>query len=174
MAGWQRPRKRSAFVYLVRETDHSVYCVENRQFQLGVPGGKQETYDIDDLDTARREFEEETGAVLPAVGYDHVQYGDQHHVCTMYYALLSELQCSQLPLGDSPDPAGAEKSVMWARMGRSEARPMRRHISRGWGLIVRMCTALGQRRRSAASSARARSTGDVTSQLRAVMQKAAV
>lgn len=129
------PPKRSAFIVLINEESGQVYCVRGRGGDCGVPGGKGEPVDLDDFTIAAREFLEETGAQPPGTVcltqedgrvayaplsyrefYSYVAYGDRYHNCTFFYKLLSPEACSNLPVGESPDPQGTERDVEWCRL----------------------------------------------------------
>ncbi len=120
--GWlPGPRKQSAFVFLFRPSGE-IYAVCNRRGELGAPGGKRDPEDSSIWATARREFAEETGGVVPTGIYPHFEWGDPHHSVRIYYREVSEDAAAALPTGAAPDPEGDEVEVLWADCREGPAR----------------------------------------------------
>lgn len=150
-SGWLGNHKRSAFLFVVRESDRRVYFVR-RNASLGAPGGKGEPCDFNDLAIAVREFAEETGALPPGIErrgaeyvadiaqgafYSFVAAGDVHHVCSYFYRVVPDALCARLPVGASPEAAGGgEDEVLWVDVAASWG-GIRPHIQRGINLIRR-------------------------------------
>lgn len=126
-------KREAAFVVLIRP-DGRYYCVENRKGNIGVPGGKREaTLDKRLWHTAKREFEEETGAPLvTSEPLPYIQFSQSHYLCRFYYAQISEAWAASLPCGRVQDPAGTEQRVFW---GTPPPDRMRDHVRAGLFLI---------------------------------------
>jgi 8-oxo-dGTP pyrophosphatase MutT (NUDIX family) len=152
--------KRTAFYFVVRESDRFVYCV-GRGSNLGVPGGKGERdQDVSDLGIAVREFKEETGNLPPGVITAGARFalctkqdvpsfvasGDRHHICTYFYRVVPDAECAALHVGASPEAgSGGEEVVRWVDLS-AEWSNLRIHINRGIRLIRQSNAAIWPRR----------------------------
>lgn len=105
-------QKRSAFVILQRLDNGRVLFVHDRWGSIGLPGGKGEPGDTDQFATARREFEEETGASLPMLEYSWFEWGDRKHTIRVYYAHVSATIANTLG-GAVVDPQDAVICCQW-------------------------------------------------------------
>lgn len=151
--------KRTAFYFVIRESDRAVYFV-GRGGYIGAPGGKGERgVDVNDLEIAVREFREETGNLPPGIIEEldfvngakrtrlvarskseiprFIATGDQHHVCTYFYRIVPDLDCRTLYIGASPEAeTGGEEEVRWVDINQ-EWHNIRYHIQKGIRLIQR-------------------------------------
>lgn len=151
---WSMDHKRTAFMFIIRQSDRAVYFVR-RGDSLGAPGGKGERdLDANDLSIAVREFKEETGNLPPGVVeraehdyvvesrrefYNFVATGDVHHVCTFMYRIVPDSICAGLRTGASPEADSfGEDEVLWVDVVADWAR-IRPHIQKGINLIRRDC-----------------------------------
>lgn len=147
---WLSGHKRSAFMFVVRASDGCVYGVRRGE-SLGVPGGKGEPADANDLSIAVREFVEETGQLPPGITraasgeyfaeagtdfYKFVAAGDVHHACTYFYRVVPDAACAALATGPSPEAGTGEDSTEWVDVAASK-KFIRMHILRGLALIRR-------------------------------------
>lgn len=109
--------KRSTFVLLTREpTDggaSDILFVWDRKGRLSLPGGKEDPQDKNSqFATARREFREETGKLLPKTKYQHIEWGDQWHVIRVYYAEVGQQVVDNIH-GEVQDPTGSVVECEW-------------------------------------------------------------
>jgi hypothetical protein len=121
------PTKASAFA-IIRRPDGAVLCTVEGTGQFGVPGGKWEPA-ADGPSWARllaREYAEEVGAPLPAGQAGYFEWGSDRYRVRFVLIEVDREAAGDIPVGDSPDPEGNVRMVLWlapAKLGEVALRP---------------------------------------------------